>query len=119
MSVETRTAYPLMTEQLVRGDVQKTAPKAIKPKNLKPGRPKGSVNKNKKDVELSPFQTQLQACIRGALALIGLDLGIIVSFTMAHWGTTRGYRPLDKQACTLFANYVMIQYFTSLTRVSI
>ena len=77
LSVETRTAYPLITEQLVRSGVQETAPKAIKPKNPKPGRPKGSVNKNRKNVELSPFQTQLQACIRAALILIGLDLGIV------------------------------------------
>ena len=77
VSVETRISYPLITEQLVRGDVQKSAPKAIKPKNVKPGRPKGSVNKNRKNVELSAFQTQLQACIRGALSLIGLDLKII------------------------------------------
>jgi len=43
----------------VRGDVQESAPKAVKPKNPKPGRPKGSVNKNRKEVTLSPFQTQL------------------------------------------------------------
>ena len=77
LSVETRTAYPLIVEQLVRSDVQTSAPKAIKPKRTKPGRPQGSINKNRKEVELSPFQTQLQACIRGALALIKLDLGII------------------------------------------
>lgn len=77
LSVETRTAYPLMTEQLVRCDVQTSAPKAVKTKNTKPGRPKGSTNKNRKEVELSPFQTQLQACIRAALTLVGLDLRII------------------------------------------
>lgn len=77
LSVDTRTAYPLTTQQLVRCDVQASAPKAVKPKNAKPGRPKGSTNKNRKEVELSPFQTQLQACIRAALALIGLDLGIV------------------------------------------
>jgi putative transposase len=66
-----------MAEQLVRSDVQTSAAKAIKPKRTKSGRPKGSTNKNRKEVELSPFQTQLQACIRAALVLIGLDLGII------------------------------------------
>ena len=35
-------------------------------------------------MELSPFQTQLQGCIRAALELIGLDLGIVVLCTMAH-----------------------------------
>jgi putative transposase len=66
-----------VAKQLVRCDVQTSAPKAIKPKQTKLGRPKGSTNKNRKEVELSPFQTQLQACIRAALALLELDLGII------------------------------------------
>ncbi len=73
---ETRASYPLITEQLVREEVQDSAPKAVKEKRSKRGRPKGSVNKNRKDVELSPFQTQLQGCIRAALKLTGLDLGI-------------------------------------------
>jgi putative transposase len=67
----------LITEQLVRGEVQASAPKAGKPKNPKPGRPKGSANKNRETVELSPFQTQLQGCIRAAMALTGLDLGLV------------------------------------------
>ena len=61
----------------MRSDVQESAPKAIKPKSSKPGRPKGSINKNRKDVALSPFQILLQASIREALILIGLDLGIV------------------------------------------
>ncbi|MEI6708685.1 MAG: transposase [Methylococcales bacterium] len=51
-------------------------PKA-KPKHSPRGRPKGNINKNRKDVELSPFQLQLQACIRGVLTLIGLDLNLV------------------------------------------
>ena len=50
----------------MREEVQESAPKAVKEKHPKRGRPKGSVNKNRKDVELSPFQTQLQGCIRAA-----------------------------------------------------
>ncbi|PZN73370.1 MAG: hypothetical protein DM484_22820 [Candidatus Methylumidiphilus alinenensis] len=82
--LETRTSYPLITGQRVREEVRESAPKAVKEKPDKRGRPKGSVNKNRKDVELSPFQTQLQGCIRAALELIGLDLGIVVLCTMAH-----------------------------------
>ncbi len=84
LHVGSRTSYPLITEQLVREEVKESAPKAVKEKPDKRGRPKGSVNKNRKDVELSPFQTQLQGCIRAALELIGLDLGIVVLCTMAH-----------------------------------
>jgi hypothetical protein len=42
----------------------------------KPGRPKGSKNKNRTEVELSAFQLQLQNCIRQALGLIGGTLKI-------------------------------------------
>jgi putative transposase len=92
-----RTAYPLITEQLVRGDVQTSAPKAVMPKNPKPGRPKGSVNKNRKAVELSPFQIQLQACIRAALTLIGLDLGIVYFVYDGALGNNAGLQTV-KQA---------------------
>ena len=67
----------MITEQLVRGEVQASAPKAAKANNPKPGRPKGSANQNRKDVALSPFQTQLQGGIRAALKLAGVDLGIV------------------------------------------
>ena len=97
MSVETRTAYPLLTEQRIRGNVQESAPKAVKPKNPKPGRPKGSANKNRKAVELSPFQAQLQACIRAALTLIGLDLGIVYFVYDGALGNNAGLQTV-KQA---------------------
>jgi putative transposase len=77
LHVETRASYPLVTEQLVREEVRESAPKAVKEKHGKRGRPKGSVNKSRKDVELSPFQTQLQGCIRAALELVGLDFGLV------------------------------------------
>ena len=87
LEVKTRTSYPLTTEQLVREEVKESAPKAVKEKRAKRGRPKGSANKNRKDVELSPFLKQLQGCIRAALELVGLDFGLVVSCTTAHWGT--------------------------------
>jgi len=77
LQVESRTSYPLVVEQLVREEVKQSAPKAVKEKHPRRGRPKGSADKNRKDVELSPFQTQLQGCIRAALKLIGTDLGIV------------------------------------------
>lgn len=77
LQVEKRTAYPLITEQLVREEVKKSAPKAVKAKSQSVGRPKGSLNKNRKDVELSPFQTQLQGSIQSALGLCGQDLKLV------------------------------------------
>jgi len=71
LEVETRKSHPLITEQRVREEVWESAPKAVKEKRTKRGRPKGSANKNRKDVGLSPFQTQLQGCILAALKLAG------------------------------------------------
>jgi len=72
--VEAEQSYALLMEQLVRQNVQETAPKAVEKK--KPGRPKGSKNKNHAQVELSPFLLQLQGCIRQVLTLIRLHLQV-------------------------------------------
>ena len=76
VSVKTGTAYPLIVQQQIRDAVQVT-PKTVKKSAKKPGRPKGSVNKNRSSVALSPFQTQLQRCISAALALIGESLNLV------------------------------------------
>ncbi|NOQ37128.1 MAG: transposase [Methylococcaceae bacterium] len=75
IDVETRKAHPLIMEQLIREDVKKTAPKAVK--KGKAGRPKDSKNKSRSDVKLSPFLSQLQGCIRQALLLIGCDIQVV------------------------------------------
>ena len=66
----------MITEQLIRDGVKETAPKATKPKGEKgkSGRPKGSKNKDRTVVELTPFQLQLQGCIRQAQELSVRDL---------------------------------------------
>ena len=56
-------------EQMIRPDVQKSAPKAVDTVKKQKGRPKGSQNKNQEEVDFSPFQTQLQGCIRHVLNL--------------------------------------------------
>lgn len=76
VSVNTGTAYPLIAQQQVR-DAAPATPKAVKKKRKKSGRPKGSTNKNRSTVTLSPFQTQLQRCIRAALTLLGENLKVI------------------------------------------
>lgn len=70
-------AYPLITEQLVREGVKKSAPKAPKATSQTVGGPKGGRNKNRKDVELSPFQTQLHGSIQSALGLCGQDVKLV------------------------------------------
>lgn len=73
LNVESRRSYPLVLEQLLRKKAKESAPKAASPKR-KPGRPKGSKNKNHAEVKLSAFQLQLQGCIRQALKLTGNDI---------------------------------------------
>ena len=50
----------------------------------KRGRPKGSKNKNRRDVELPPYLGQIQAMLRRVLALVGvqltLDYGVMDGF---------------------------------------
>jgi len=81
LDVDSRKAYPLITEQLLREDVKNSAPKAAKNKlslsKGKAGRPQGSKNKSRINVKLSPFLMQLQGCLHQALQLIGCELAIV------------------------------------------
>lgn len=74
--VESGNSYPLVTGQLVRQEAKDSAPKAATDQTTpnKGGRPKGSKNKDQANVTLSPFQLQLQGCIRQALVLINGDI---------------------------------------------
>lgn len=78
VDVKTGKSYPLLAEQIVREDVQKTTPKVVKKSTVKgkAGRPKESKNKSRTKVSLSPFLMQLQGCIRQALLLIGHEMEI-------------------------------------------
>jgi putative transposase len=78
LDVESRKAYPLLIEQLVREEVKNSAPKTVqKPSSGgKVGRPKGRKNKNRTAVELSPFLIQLQGMIQQALGWIGEHLSV-------------------------------------------
>ena len=78
-----------------KGRIKESAPKAVKENRAKRGRP----NQNRKDVALSPFQTQLQGCIRAALKLAGVDLSIVVACTTARWATTPAYSRLRQRGC--------------------
>jgi putative transposase len=73
VNIESRESYPLLAEQLIREAAKESAPKAVKKKATtgKAGRPKGSKNKNRAEVELSAFQLQLQGSIQRALGLTG------------------------------------------------
>ena len=99
--VEASQSYALLMEQLVRQNVQETAPKAVEKK--KPGRPTGSKNKNRAEVELSPFLLQLQSCIRQVLTLIGLHLKVTYFVYDGALGTNAGLQMVKQTGLHLIS----------------
>ncbi|GJQ33815.1 MAG: transposase [Ignavibacteriaceae bacterium] len=80
ISVNQRTSYPVMMEQGLKETEEKPAQKAASKKAKKPagkkGRPQGSRNKNRREVELKPYLSHIQTMLTKLLALIGLDLKV-------------------------------------------
>jgi IS4 transposase len=80
VSLSERRSYPIMVEQVVRTDEEKAAAKAKarakkakrkQKKKGKPGRPKGSKNRDKRQVTLTPELTRIQKMVQKLLRLIG------------------------------------------------
>lgn len=79
VSVEERRSYPLQVEQVVRSEAEKVAAKARQKKKPakacqtppgKPGRPKGSKNRDKTRVELTPELQRIQTMVKNQLAAL-------------------------------------------------
>jgi hypothetical protein len=81
ISVKERTSYPVMMEQVVKEEAEKPdkkkSGKKVKKQAKKRGRPKGSQNKNRREVELKPYLVHIQTMLKGLLTLIGRDLQVI------------------------------------------
>ena len=79
VSVKERRSYPMVMEQIVRGDTGSSSPAASDPRDetqppsprRTPGRPKGSRNRNKTDVPLSDTLKHLQTMLKALLARVG------------------------------------------------
>ncbi len=80
ISVKERTSYPLMMEQVLKTATEKPAPKTPGKKGQKAagpkGRPQGSKNKNRREVELKPYLVHIQTMFKKLLALIGTELNL-------------------------------------------
>ena len=79
VSVGDRHSYPLKVEQVVRTEAEKAEAKARKKKRQtkkksmsgkKPGRPKGSKNRDKTQVELTPELLHIQEMVKKQLAML-------------------------------------------------
>ena len=79
VSVEERRSYPMVMEQIVRGDAGSPSPPASEPRDetqppsprRTPGHPQGSRNRNKTTVPLSDTLKHLQTMVKALLARIG------------------------------------------------
>jgi putative transposase len=77
ISVKERRSYPVMVEQIVRTEEEKIAAKAKKAKKTepkpkrKPGRPRGSKNKDKTQVMFTPELLLIKTMIQKLLLLVG------------------------------------------------
>lgn len=78
ISVKARTSYPVMMEQVVKEKAGKPVPKTTRQKAKKQagkrGRPKGSKNKNRREVELTAYLLQIQTMLKKLLPLLGAEL---------------------------------------------
>lgn len=85
ISVNQQTAYPIRMEQVTKEQAlcgkraKKTTKKKQKQKRGKRGRPKGSKNKNRRDVELPPHLQMIQVWLKHTLQLLGI-VGINVTY---------------------------------------
>lgn len=79
LSVKRRTSYPVVTEQVdkrLEVPVQAT-PTKTKPSGGSRGRPKGSKNRNRREIELSPSLGFIQTHIKKVLEQIGDAFSVI------------------------------------------
>jgi len=75
ISVKERISYPVMMEQVVKKEEEKPdKKKPAKKKRKKRGRPKGSKNKNHREVALNPYLLHIQTMLKSLLLLLGIDL---------------------------------------------
>ncbi len=89
-----RRSYPMMVEQVIRTEEEKATAKAkkqvkkakAKTTKCKPGRPKGSKNKDKTQVELTPELERVKAMVMQQLALINGEIPINHLVLDGHFG---------------------------------
>ena len=75
ISVKHRVSHPVMMEQVIKPEPKPSKlGKKQDRKKRRPGRPKGSKNRNRRDVELSPYLLQIQGMLQSLLRLVGADI---------------------------------------------
>ncbi len=99
VSIQQRRSYPICVEQQIRTEAEKAESlakkqaKQAKPAGTKrkPGRPKGSRNKNKADVVLNPELQHIQKMLQGLLNTIQGTLHLTYLVLDGHFGNHPAY----------------------------
>lgn len=92
VSTKQRRSYPMRLEQVVKSDAEKAAaaakrtPKPKRKAKRRPGRPKGSKNRDKTHVRLTPELTRIQDMLRALLTLVGSFLPLTYLVLDGHFG---------------------------------
>jgi putative transposase len=94
ISIKQRRSYPMRVEQMLRTPEEKAARQAKKQAKLKkgiapkwrPGRPKGSRNKNKADLLLNPELQRIQRIIQAFLATLAGRVPLTYLVLDGHFG---------------------------------
>lgn len=95
VSVEERRSYPLRVEQVIRSEAEKAAAKERKQRRAKKdkaapkkkrGRPKGSRNRDKTQVELMPELRRIQDMVRKQLTLLQALITVRYLVLDGHFG---------------------------------
>ena len=95
VSVEERRSYPLRVEQVIRSEAEKVAAKERKQKRAKKdkaapkkkrGRPKGSRNRDKTQVELTSELKRIQEMVRNQLTLLRALITVRYLVLDGHFG---------------------------------
>ena len=94
ISVKRRRSYPMCIEQVVRGETSQTPKDATQPSTpsqpkRKPGRPKGSKNRNKTEVVLNDTLKQLQSMLKTVLATLGRSVKIAYFLLDGYFGNNQ------------------------------
>lgn len=94
IGTQARRSYPMLVRQVIRTEAEKTASKVrkqtqqAKSKTVKgkPGRPKGSKNKAKPQLELTPELAQIQTMVLQQLSLINGAIPLVHLVLDGHFG---------------------------------
>jgi putative transposase len=95
ISTQERRSFPTMVEQMVRSETEKTASKAKaqskkqrkkRPKKRAPGRPKGSKNKDKTQVTLTPELQLIKTMVQKQLLLLNGLFSLTYLLLDGHFG---------------------------------